>query len=250
MSAEQATRTAQIHQQVLRRADVVLADSPAERRQLQMLVPGRNHCQYLPLGCDFDSFRPGPVDRPPKLLFVGDLNEIRKRFDRVLQVFERLLVKRSELRLLVVGNRSMEAGDGLPESIRSAVELRGYLDESELRRTYSESLGLFLLSDVEAFGLPILEALASGTPVFLSRLETTESLFGDFQGARFCPADDLEGTFEVVERSLAKGSALIAETIADRPRLRDVFDWNRLADQKWRALASAWYRKQCWAWSA
>ncbi|CAN5914106.1 hypothetical protein BH23PLA1_BH23PLA1_07700 [soil metagenome] len=250
MSAEQASRTAEVHRRVVQRADVVLADSPHERRQLQALAPGRNHCNFLPLGCDFDAFTPGPIDRPPRFLFVGDLNEIRKRFDRVLGVFSRLRETRPDLRLVVVGNRSEEAGAGLPGSLRSAVDLRGYIDESELRKTYSESLGLFLLSDVEAFGLPILEALASGTPVFLSDLETTRGLFGAFRGACFCPTDDPEGTFAVVERSLSRGREAIAETIADRPRLQAAFDWNQLAVRKWQALASAWTRKQGWAWSA
>jgi hypothetical protein len=41
------------------------------------------------------------------------------------------------------------------EAVRSACELRGYVTEAELQRAYSESVGLLLLSDFEAFGLPI-----------------------------------------------------------------------------------------------
>ena len=91
--------------------------------------------------------------------------EPRKRFDRVLDLFGRLRAVRPGLRLVVIGNRSDQAGGLLPEAHRDAIDLRGYVGEAPLRRAYAESRGLVLLSDFEAFGIPILEALASGTPV-------------------------------------------------------------------------------------
>jgi glycosyltransferase involved in cell wall biosynthesis len=115
------------------------------------------------------------------------------------------------------------------------------VDEDELRRIYAESSGLFLLSDFEAFGIPILEALAVGTPVFLTDLDVTRSIFNLYRGARFCPGDDVEMTAKIVETSLERGAEAIDETLADRPRLEATFDWDVLAEQKWRALRSAWF---------
>ena len=101
-----------------------------------------------------------------------------------------------ELRLVFIGNKRERVRGTDPTRASSSCELRGYVSEAELRQAYAESLGLFLLSDCEAFGIPILEALASGTPVFLSRLGEMVSLFGPFRGAHFCPADSVEGTVE------------------------------------------------------
>ena len=243
MTPEQRVNVAEVHRRVLDRADVVFADSPAERRGLQRLAPERLNCVDVPLGCDFDDFDAGPLDRPPQLLFVGDLAEIRKRFDRVVGLFERVHARWPEYRLVVIGNRSIEAADRIPASIRDAVDLRGYVDESALRDAYQSSRALLLLSDVEAFGLPILEALASGTPVVLGGLDTTLGLFGDYPGAHFVPIEDAEGTFAVVDRLLGRWRDAVADALADRPRLRSIFDWDRLADRKWRALKAAWFRR-------
>jgi glycosyltransferase involved in cell wall biosynthesis len=248
MSPEQQANVASIHRRVIGRADLVLADSEAERRSLQRLAPGLLNCETLPLGCDFEAFDPGPPDRPPQLLFVGDLAEIRKRFDRVIGVFSRILRKWPDYRLVVIGNRSNEAADRIPDELRHAVDLRGYVSEVELRAAYSSSRALILLSDVEAFGLPILESLASGTPVLLGRLETTESLFHGFEGAHFCPPDDPEGTFAVADRLLDDWRSAVSRARADRPALRAAFDWGRLADRKWESLKAAWARRNARDW--
>jgi glycosyltransferase involved in cell wall biosynthesis len=244
MTEAQAANTSAVHHRVLQRADVVFCDSAWERRQLQDQAGQHGPCVFLPIGCHFEDFRPGPLERRPQLLFVGDLAEPRKRIDRVSAVFARLLQRRPQLRLVLVGNRTEDVRDRIPAELHSACDCRGYVSEQELRQAYAESLGVLLLSDYEAFGIPILEALASGTPVFLSRLEATQSIFQAYTGAHFCPADDLEGTLSVIEHILARGPDAILDVIKDREALRDEFNWEALAAQKWNALVSAWYQKR------
>ncbi len=250
LAPDQAATVADTHARLLRRADLVLADSPAEASRLARLTGGRPSCRFLPLGCDFDDFRPGPDRRDERLLFVGDLNEVRKRFDRVLAAFASLASRRPGVRLTVVGNRSDDAIGLVPEALRTRVDLRGYVTEAELRRAYAESAGLVLLSDCEAFGLPIVEALACGTPVFLSRLPETEGLFGGFAGARFCPADDPEGTAAAIAAALDRGPGLIRAVLDDRDRLRAAFGWDHLAARKREAVEAAWAWRSGWSWSA
>jgi glycosyltransferase involved in cell wall biosynthesis len=244
MSAEQALRIESVHHRMLERADLVLCDSPWERLHLQDRVRNLGNCLFLPLGCHFDAFRPGVLERKEQLLFVGDLAEPRKRFDRVLAVFAMLRQRRPNLKLMVVGNRSERVRDHIPGFLRPACELLGYVSEAELQQAYAESQGLFLLSEFEAFGIPILEALVCGTPVFLTDIDATRSLFGRFRGAHFCPGDDLEGTFAIVEQTLERGRESIREVLADRVRLQATFDWDILAATKWQALAAAWFRKR------
>ncbi|MBX6313214.1 MAG: glycosyltransferase family 4 protein [Isosphaeraceae bacterium] len=246
----QAEFIERVHRLALQRADAILCVSPQERDELSAAVRGEGEYHYIANGCDFGAFRPGPPRRRPQLLFVGDLAEPRKRFDRVLAVFRRVLRARPEMRLVVVGNRSDSARDLIPPDLRHACDLRGYVEEAILRRAYAESQGLFLLSDFEAFGIPVLEALASGTPVFLSQQEATESLFGTYPGACFCNPDDPDATADMVLRVLALGQEVIAAVLAGRRRLQAAFDWEVLADRKWDALAAAWFRRRCWSWPA
>jgi glycosyltransferase involved in cell wall biosynthesis len=247
MSDEQAARVTAVHNNLLRRADVVFCDSPVERSTLQAIVPHRNTLTFLPLGCDFQAYRPAPWPRREQLLFVGDLAEPRKRFDRVLKVLARLASARPNLRLKVVGNRSDEVTGIIPAELRSRCDLHGYIDEEELRHAYAESSGLFLLSEFEAFGIPILEALATATPVFLSEQETTRSIFGSFAGAHFCPGDDVDATASIVEHVLARGRHSVTEIAAERRRLKATHGWEELSHRKWRALASAWSRRTAWS---
>ncbi len=250
MSPDQCDHVAAVHRTVIERADLVLADSPHERHVLQSYSARRSHVEFHPLGCDFEAFRPGPIQRPERLLFIGDFNEVRKRFDRVAAVVERLLPTHPDLVLTVVGNKSEAMGATLSPALRRAVELRGTISDPELRSLYQESRGLLLFSEVEAFGLPILEALATATPVYLTDLATTRSLFGAFPSAVFCNPSDLDATAARVARGLDQSSTAIAVAVADRPAVKSRFDWNLLAEQKAAALAAAWWRRNRWQLSA
>ena len=250
MSEAQASRITEVHQRVLRRADVVFCDSPAERESLVRSIPDRDSCRFVPLGCDFEHFRAGPTDRGHQLLFVGDLAEPRKRFDRAIAAFTKVRETFPDLRLVVIGNRSDASLHQLPEAIRPFVDLRGYVSESELVRELASSAGFLLFSDFEAFGIPILEALACGTPVFLSEAATTRGLFQTYRAARFVDADDLDAVATVIVKSLKRGPAAIEEALGDRRRLAARFSWGPLAELKWRGLASAWTRRRCWTASA
>ena len=250
MNGRQAEFTDAIYRAVVRRADLVLCDSPWERREVARMAPDQNNASYLPLGCDFQAFRAGSAARAEQLLFVGDLSEPRKRFDRVIGLLRRLRDERPNLRLLVIGNRTEHAESVIPADLRDVCDFRGYASEAALHKAYSESAGLVLLSEFEAFGIPILEALAAGTPVFLSRIAPTLSLFNECRGAHFCPADNPDATAEIVKTVLNRGRAEVEAAIADRERLRARFDWDRLAARKWSLMSAAWFRRKRWAWTA
>jgi glycosyltransferase involved in cell wall biosynthesis len=243
MSDEVSDNTEDIHHRMARRADAVLCVSPWERGIVQAQAHGRNHCQVVFNGVNCDEYTPGLLERKPQLLFVGDLAEPRKRFDRILAILPRILARWPELKLVVIGNGSDKALQRIPVELRPACELRGYVTEPELRLAYAESRAVFLLSEFEAFGIPILEGLVSGTPVFLTDLDVTRSVFGDYPGAKFCPGDDPDATYAIVEATLAQGPLAIQQTLAARERLRAAFDWDGLALQKWQALAAAWFTR-------
>ena len=128
----------------------------------------------------------------------------------------------------------------IPEELRPAVDLRGYVPDEELRRTYCESSALLLLSDFEAFGLPIIEALASGTPVFVTHDRVAESLFDGLAGVHLCTPGDVQGTADRIATVLQRGVTSVAEVLQDGDRLRARFDAGRVAVWRWNALAAAW----------
>jgi glycosyltransferase involved in cell wall biosynthesis len=81
------------------------------------------------------------------------------------------------LRLVVVGPEKEPA---LAAELRSrGAELRGYLDTAELAEVYRRASVLILPSRYEGFGLPVLEAMASGTPVVASGDAALREVAGD-----------------------------------------------------------------------
>jgi alpha-1,3-rhamnosyl/mannosyltransferase len=100
------------------------------------------------------------------------------------------------LPLVVVGPEKEPA---LAAALRSGgADVRGWVEQSELARLYRGAAALMLPSRHEGFGIPVIEAMASGTPVVLSGDPALREVAGD--AASY--ADD--GDFAAaLERALA-----------------------------------------------
>ena len=133
-----------------------------------------------PYGVD-PAFTPdGPSeDGAPYALFVSALHA---RKDPLAAV-EALALLPGDLRLVMVG-----PDKGLGESVRAAgarlglgdrVDLRGHVTKDELAALYRGARCLVVPSRYEGFGLPIVEAMASGTPVVTTAAGATTEVAGD-----------------------------------------------------------------------
>jgi glycosyltransferase involved in cell wall biosynthesis len=190
-----------------RRADRVLTGSASTKRDLveRYRVP-EEKIVVTPYGVD-PVFRPdGPRrEQPPYALVVGALQE-RKRPELALLA---LRAVDSELRLVFAGpDRGLE--DALRDDARllglvDRVEFAGHVARDDLAALYRGAACLVFPSRYEGFGLPVLEAMASGTPVVATRSSSIPEVAGD-------AAILVDG--EAVE--LASG---IARALSERDRL-------------------------------
>lgn len=113
------------------------------------------------------------------ILFVGSV-EKRKNLLRIIEAFTRiqdqiphkLVITGPQLRLK---EAIMESASQLPERI----ELTGYLPDEELPVVYSGAELFVFPSLYEGFGLPVLEAMACGTPVITSNASSLPEVAGD-----------------------------------------------------------------------
>jgi glycosyltransferase involved in cell wall biosynthesis len=123
-----------------------------------------------PLGVD-PAFRPGDGNRDSYLLYVGAI-EPRKQPLLAADAAQAL-----DRRLVVVGPTKDEA---LAAALRSrGAELRGYVPKDELVRLYQQAACLVFPSRYEGFGLPMLEAMACGTPVVAATDPAMREVAGD-----------------------------------------------------------------------
>jgi glycosyltransferase involved in cell wall biosynthesis len=73
--------------------------------------------------------------------------------------------------------------------VADAILTLPFLDRATLAAVYRRSALVLLPSDREGFGLPVLEALACGTPVVASDIEALREVGGD--AVTYCPVGDV-----------------------------------------------------------
>jgi len=132
-------------------------------------------------------------------------------------------------KLVVVGPPKDEALAA--ELRRRGAEVRGYVPKDELVRLYQSAAALLFPSRYEGFGLPVVEAMACGTPVVAAPEPALQEVAGD--AAVF--ADDLA---DGVRRALAERERLSAAGI----QRAKAFSWQetaRLTADVYRSILAA-----------
>jgi glycosyltransferase involved in cell wall biosynthesis len=208
-----------------RRADRVLAVSEQTKRDLVAtydIDPAK--IVVTPNGVD-PAFGPdGPArDGRPYLLFVGALNA---RKDPVTAI-EALPLTNSDLKLVLAGP---DKGDGKEArkaverlGLGSRVEFAGHVEKAELAALYRGAECLVFPSRYEGFGLPVLEAMASGTPVVATAAGAIPEVAGD--AAILVEPGDPAALADGIERALADGDVLVKAGLARARR----FSWRETA---------------------
>jgi glycosyltransferase involved in cell wall biosynthesis len=116
-------------------------------------------------------------------LYVGGYDK-RKGIESLLEVFITLHEQQSlQSKLLLVGKSfyySKEFKKLIDEGFRiNAVEERGYVPDSVLAHLYANAKALVYPSKFEGFGMPPLEAMASGCPVITTKCTAIPEICGD-----------------------------------------------------------------------
>lgn len=120
--------------------------------------------------------------QPPYLLYVGAI-EARKNLARLLEAFALLLPEAPDLTLVVAGAFKWKYGPVFETlqrlQLERKVRMTGYVDEADLPALLCGAKAFAFPSLHEGFGLPVLEAMACGTPVVTSATSALPELAGD-----------------------------------------------------------------------
>ena len=115
------------------------------------------------------------------LLFVGAIEE-RKNVITLVKAFN-LLKNSKDIQLVLVGSPGYgfwEVEKYLEEMhLKSEVIFTGYISEKELISLYDMAIAFVYPSLYEGFGMPLVEAMARGTPIVASKIPSTEEIVGD-----------------------------------------------------------------------
>ena len=176
---------------------------------------------------------------PGYLLFVGTLQP-RKNVERIIAAFERMPAQTTAGRQLVIAGKAGWRVDDLVATLREGaargqVRWLEYVDAGDLRALYQGAAAFVFPSLCEGFGLPVLEAFASGTPVITSTTTSLPEVAGD--AALLVDPLDVD--------AVAAAMAAIVDDAGVAARLRAAglerartFTWARCADETVSVLRS------------
>jgi alpha-1,3-rhamnosyl/mannosyltransferase len=166
------------------------------------------------------------------VLAVGTL-EPRKNLIQGLRAYRRLPTRlRESMPFVIVGMKGWLSA-GIEAEIRALetsglVRPLGYVTNTELCNLYAGAVMLVYPSIYEGFGLPALEAMASGTPVITSDRSSLPEVVGD-AGIVLDPGDQL-GLAEAMQRLAEDAGERASRSRAGLERARQ-FTWGRCAEE-------------------
>jgi glycosyltransferase involved in cell wall biosynthesis len=184
----------------------------------------------------------------PFVLYVGGLNP-HKNISALIRAFAKVREARAGLRLVLAGgyaeDRFKVVYQDLRELVRKlgiedSVTFAGYVSDEELCRLYNRAALFASASLDEGFGLPVLEAMACGTPVVVNSGNAMEEIAGD--AGLVVDARDEAELARAIERILGD-PGLAAELSARGLRRAASFSWDESARRLLRVLEETVSRK-------
>ena len=223
---------------VVPKARAILTVSEHTKRDLMetLAIPGDRITVTYP-GVDHDRFRTpdtavqeefNRLNLPPEyLLYVGNLKEF-KNVPRLVEAWKRLRAKRKECPALILAGRNFIPGFEKEITGVPGIHWIGEVRRDLLPHLYKHALTFLFPSLYEGFGLPPLEAMASGTPVLCSNRASLPEVVGD--AALTVDPESVEGFTEAMDR-LIQNAALRKELSAKGIARSALFSWEKMAAQ-------------------
>ncbi|SFP70304.1 glycosyltransferase family 4 protein [Hymenobacter arizonensis] len=180
----------------------------------------------------------------PYFLFVGALQP-RKNLGNLLRAFD--LFKTAggaavaHAQLLIVGRKAWKAGPILTayQQMRhqAAVHFTGRVADPELAALYAAALAAVYVPYFEGFGIPIVEAQASGCPVLTSNLSSMPEVAGA-GGAVLVDPNSTEDIASGLTRLWSQAD-LRQQLVAQGHQNLSRFSWAASAEVLWEAIVAA-----------
>jgi phosphatidylinositol alpha-mannosyltransferase len=186
----------------------------------------------VPNGVDLGAASRGPKSpgKEFRVAFLGRAEE-RKGLPVLLTAFA-ALVEHVPARLTVIGPDDEEVARYLPDpEVAAHIDCVGKLSDADLWRTLGESDVLCAPSLAgESFGMVLIEAFASGTPVIASNIAGYNDVVSDGVDGVLVPPADPQGLAEELQSMYHEPERRARMGAAGREKAKR-FAWPRVADQ-------------------
>lgn len=148
--------------------------------QLKMIYNGYNEW-FRPIESDKQQYRKYIADAG-YFFFLGNTDP-KKNTERTLVAYAKYLEQSEVKRPLLMADLDQEYLNGIIErngieAIRDHIVMPGYIINSDLPYIYNNAFAFLYTSLRESFGIPLLEAMACGTPVITSNKSSMPEIAG------------------------------------------------------------------------
>lgn len=173
-SGKSKARGLRIVQKRIDRAEVIVTSSEFAASQISDMLDLRGKpLRVIPAGHCLDETiqaqRPPSLPQVPFIFSIGEFRST-KNFHLLVQLVEQL----TDYHLVIAGNTQTTYGERVlkladESSARARVHLLGKVVDAERRWLYENCAAFLFPSVAEGFGLPVLESMSCGRPVFTTR---------------------------------------------------------------------------------
>lgn len=186
----------------LQTADAVIADSHCTKQDaLQLYRLPADRVRVVHLGVDarfkpIDIISASSVEEcyqlPGRFILAVSTIEPRKNLLVLLEAYQALRQRHPDIQLVIAGKRGWHSEPFFERlqalGLSDAVRLLGFVPDGDLPALYSLAEVFAFPSLYEGFGLPVLEAMACGTPVICSNTSSLPEVAGE-AALQIAPAD-------------------------------------------------------------
>lgn len=212
-------------------------------------------CKYLSVqpekvkvvynGVDTDRFKPATerdINRVQEkydlsatyLLSLGSMDP-RKNLPALLEAWDVYTTEAGagDTELVIAGGSSETLGAVTQQHHNERVQFLGYVDEDDLAPLYSGAHGFLFPSLFEGFGLPVVEAMACGTPVLTSNTGALDEITGE--AALKVDPTKVNAIKEGIEALLASSNRRVTLVGKGFEQVQQ-FSWNKAAQEIYRYM--------------
>ncbi len=231
-----------------RRASAVITDSEFSKGRIisQCQIPSEK-IYTIPCGVDFGRFNGAPsgtqdqdqirqtfgLDRE-YILSVGTI-EPRKNLQMLLQAWKSIRNSAASIVLAIAGGEKAHIRAGRLSQEDEGVIFLGRVPDEFLPGLYAGATAFIYPSIYEGFGLPILEAMACGTPVIASNCTAIPEVVGS-AGLLVDPVD-VVNLASAITRLLSDQSLRTRLAALGKERAA-LYSWQKTADRIWEVLVT------------
>ncbi len=119
--------------------------------------------------------------------------------------------------------------------IQKRVRFLGFIEEQDLPKLYKGAHATLFVSLMEGFGLPIIESMASGTPVLTSNTSSLPEVAGE---AALCVDPENVSSIALGIEQLVNDEVFYVDCIAKGFQRAQEFNWEKTAAETWETILS------------